>query len=222
MGEKHPPTYSLRVWSQSGGWETLAWVTSGRGAAVAASLVRVGAGGPYPWAETWGPRHPDSWRHDWTQEGQELMDRHPRESYAETTARYAEERRREEAALAAALAARSGGTLTVEAAAARLKTGGQEYRDFLTAGQICITDALNEHRLAFPEGGHERVRARQALDDLERHHVEDWVVMLTYVHMATRRYDAHYSQGAKRWRDRALKEYLSPTEDVTGVPGLTP
>ncbi|MFH9953732.1 hypothetical protein ACH4OX_05860 [Streptomyces roseolus] len=221
-GETHPPTYNLRVWSETAGWETLAWVTSGRGtASAAASLLRVGIGGPYARAETWGPRHPDSWRHDWTQEGQQLMDRHPRESYAEDAVRYAEKRRREEAALAARLAARSAGTLTVETAAARLASGGREYRDFLRVGQICVMDALDEHRLSFPEGGNERVLARQALDLLEeRHEVEDWVVTLTRAHMATTRRDAPYSEGAQRWRERAFQEYLSPRKEVVDVPGL--
>ncbi|MFD8992260.1 hypothetical protein ACFVZ4_29965 [Streptomyces goshikiensis] len=219
-GEKHPPTYDLRVWSESEGWETLAWVVGGISpAGIAADLLRVGTGGPYAWAETWGPHHPDAWNHDWTQEGRALMSYHPDEPYAERTARYDAGRRQEEADLAAALAARSRGTLTVDQAAARLKAGGEEYRSFLRVGMICIMDALNEKRLAAE--GDERLRLRRALDALETHHqVDDWVIELTAAHMATDP-RAHYTAGAKRWRRRALQEYLTPGEDVAGVPGLT-
>ncbi|MEU7222258.1 hypothetical protein [Streptomyces chrestomyceticus] len=221
-GEKHPPTYDLRVWSETDGWQTLAWVVGGRSpASIAATLLRVGTGGPYPWAETWGPHHPDVWRHDWTQEGRCLTDRHPDESFAEGTARYDAARRREEAELAAALAARSQGALTTEQAAARLKAGGQEYRDFLRVGMICVMDALTEKRLAAEEGSDERRRMREALDALEKHHqVEGWVIELTLAHMATNRRDASFTDGARQWRDRALKEYLSPGEDIDGVPAL--
>lgn len=219
-GEEHPPTYDLRVWSETDGWTTLAWLVGGRSpAGIAATLLRVGTGGPHSWAETWGPRHPDAWNHDWTQEGRELMDRHPDEAYAERTVRFDEKRCQEDADLAAALAGRSGGALTIEQAAARLKAGGQKYRDFLRVGQICIMDALNEKRLAAE--GDERLRMRKALDALEKHHqVDDWVIELTRAHMATNRRDAHYTEGAKRWRKRALQEYLEPGEDVDGVDGL--
>ncbi|MFJ4342979.1 hypothetical protein [Streptomyces sp. NPDC088915] len=220
--EKHPPNYSLTVWSESNGWETIAWFVGGRSpAGIAATLLRVGTGGPYAYAETWGPDYPDAWRQDFTQEGRAIMDRHPDEAFAETTARYDRQRRQETADLAAALAARSRGALTVEQAAARLQTGGQAYRDFLRIGQICIVDALEEKRLAAEEGSEERMRMRAALDALEeRHQAEEWVVELTAEHMATRRRDAHYTDGAKAYRVRALKEYLSPGEDVAGVPGL--
>ncbi|MFJ7424098.1 hypothetical protein ACIQXD_36770 [Streptomyces uncialis] len=221
-GEKHPPTYDLRVWSESDGWTTLAWFVGGRSpAGIAATLLRVGTGGPYAWAETWGPHFPRADAHDWTtQEGRSLMDRHPDESYAEGTARYDEKRRQETVDLAAALAARSGGALTTEQAAARIEAGGQKYRDFLRVGQICVMDALNEQRRAAE--GDERVRMRKALDALEnRHQVDDWVIELTWAHMATNRRDAHYTEGAKRWRERALQEYLSPGEGVAGVDGLT-
>ncbi|WP_228981449.1 hypothetical protein [Streptomyces sp. DH12] len=222
-GEKHPPTYDLRVWSEeSSGWETLGWFVGGRTpASIAAALLRVGTGGPFPFAETWGPRHPDAWAHDWAQEGRALMDRHPDEPYAERSVRYDATRRREEAELAAALAARSRGALTAEQATARLAAGGPEYQDFLRAGQICIMDALNEKREAAEEGSDERMRMREALDALEEHHqVNDWVIGLTRAHMATNRRDAHYTEDAKRWRERALEEYLSPGKDIDGVPGL--
>ncbi|MEU9778351.1 hypothetical protein, partial [Streptomyces sp. NPDC047968] len=221
QGEKHPPTYDLRVWSEPDGWTTLAWFVGGRSpAGIAATLLRVGTGGPYAWAETWGPHFPRADAHDWTQEGRSLMDRHPDESYAEGTARYDEKRRQETADLAAALAARSGGALTTEQAAARIEAGGQKYRDFLRVGQICVMDALNEQRRAAE--GDERLRLRKALDVLENHHqVDDWVIELTRAHMATNRRDAHYAEGAKRWRERALQEYLEPGEDVDGVDGLT-
>ncbi|MET9676413.1 hypothetical protein ABZY68_25460 [Streptomyces sp. NPDC006482] len=219
QGEKHPPTYDLRVWSETDGWTTLAWVVGGRSpAGIAADLLRVGTGGPYPFAETWGPHHPDAWNHDWTQEGRALTDYHPDEPYAERTVRYDEKRRQEAADLAAALAGRSGGRLTVEQAAARLEAGGQKYRDFLRVGMVCIMDALNEKRLASEAG--ERLRMRKALDTLEDHHqVDDWVIELTRQHMTTNP-RAHYSAGAKRWRERALEEYLTPGEAVAGVPGL--
>lgn len=223
QGEKYPPTYNLRVWSQAGGWVTLGWFDGGRTpVSIAAALLRVGTGGPFPFAETWGPHHPEAWAHDWTQEGQALTDYHPDEPYAERTVRYDEKRRQETADLAAALAGRSGGSLTVEQAAARIEAGGQEYRDFLRVGQICIMDALNEKRLPADEGSDERTRMRAALDALEDHHqVEVWVVDLTAAHMATNPGDEHFTAGARRWRRRALQEYLSPGEDVTGVPGLS-
>lgn len=209
-GEQHPPHYDLRVWSEKDGWTTLAWFPGGRTPAGIAATLLLGAGA-YEFAETWGPRFPDSWQHDFTQEGRALADHHPDESAAETAARYDEDRRQETADLAAALASRSRGRLTVEQAAARLETGGQKYRDFLRAGMNCIADALNEMRLAAEEGSDERLRAREALDALEQHHqVADWVIDLTAAHMATSRRDAHFTQNAKQWRERALQEYLSP------------
>lgn len=221
QGEKHPPTYDLRVWSETDGWTTLAWFVGGSSpASIAAALLRVGTGGPYAWAETWGPHHPDAHAHDWTQEGRALTDYHPDEPYAEGSARYDVDRRREEAELAAALAGRSRGALTTEQATARLTVGGQEYRDLLRVGMVCIMDALNEKRLAAE--GDERLRMRAALDALEKHHqVDDWVIDLTRAHMATNRWDAHSTDGEKRWRERALQEYLTPGEDVSGVLGLS-
>ncbi|XXZ47478.1 hypothetical protein AAGT00_00575 (plasmid) [Streptomyces cavourensis] len=222
QGEKHPPTYNLRVWSETG-WMTLGWFNGGRNAAsVAAALLRVGAGGPFPFAETWGPHHPDTWRHDWTQEGQALMDFHPDEPYAESSARYDEQRRQKEADMVAALTARSRGALTTEQVVARLKTGGQAYRDFLHIGMVCIMDALNEQRLAADEGSEQRMRARTALDALEDHHrVDDWVIELATAHMASRRRRDHDSPARSQdWRERALREYLSPAAESRGLPGL--
>ncbi|WP_328983094.1 hypothetical protein OG258_53465 [Streptomyces mirabilis] len=67
--EQHPPHYELKVWSVDAGWKSLAWFTGGRTpVSVTAALLRIGTGGPYAFAETWGPRHPDAWAHDWTQE----------------------------------------------------------------------------------------------------------------------------------------------------------
>ncbi|MGV9879555.1 hypothetical protein [Streptomyces sp. NPDC003006] len=43
LGEQHPPTYDLRVWSEADGWMTLGWIVGGRGTAgIAATLLRVG------------------------------------------------------------------------------------------------------------------------------------------------------------------------------------
>jgi hypothetical protein len=62
QGEKHPPTYELKVWREGTGWTLFAWVTGGRSdGGLAATLLRVGTGGRYPFGETWGPRHPDAW-----------------------------------------------------------------------------------------------------------------------------------------------------------------
>ncbi|MEU3706928.1 hypothetical protein AB0E82_32075 [Streptomyces anulatus] len=225
QNEPHLPTYDLRVWSETTGrWTTLGWFDGGRNSAgVAATLLRVGTGGPYAWAETWGPHHPDVWRHDWTQEGRAMADHHPEESYAEQSARHAEQRRQEEQDLVAALAARSRGTLTTEQTAARLTAGGQTYRDFLHIGMVCIMDALNAMRLAAAEGSEERMRARTALDALEDHHrVDDWGIELTTAHMASaQRRDADSPDTSQRWRMRALQEYLTPGPSVDGVPGLS-
>jgi hypothetical protein len=71
MGAKYPPTYHLRVWNRTDGWTTLAWIPGGRNpASIAAVMLRVGTGGQYEFAETWGPRH-------------ELMDLHPDEPYVD-------------------------------------------------------------------------------------------------------------------------------------------
>ncbi|MFE5084521.1 hypothetical protein [Streptomyces mirabilis] len=137
----------VKVWSADAGWKSLAWFTGGRTpVSVTAALLRIGTGGPYAFAETWGPRYPDAWAHDWTQEGRSLTDRHPDEPYAESSVRLNAQRRAEEDWLVAALAERSRGVLTAEQVAERLQAGGQRYRDFLTIGSAAIARALNGAR----------------------------------------------------------------------------
>lgn len=148
------------------------------GGHVTAALLRIGAGGPYAFAETWGPHHPDAWAHDWTQEGRSLTDCHPDEPYAESSARLNAQQRAKEDWLVAALAERSRGVLTVKQVAERLRTGGERYRDFLSIGSAAIARALNRARR--DEEGAGRLRLREALDALEeRHEVPDWAVDLT-------------------------------------------
>lgn len=53
-----PPLYELRMWTPSDGRTSLAWFTARNSANVAAALLRVGAGGRYPFAETLGPALP--------------------------------------------------------------------------------------------------------------------------------------------------------------------
>ncbi|MFE9882487.1 hypothetical protein [Streptomyces sp. NPDC005784] len=164
--EKHPPRYELKVWEPESGWTSLAWIPGGRSpAGIAADLLQVGAGGRYLFAETWGPRHPDAWARDWTQEGRSLTDHHPDMPYAEDVARHDAHRQQQEAHLVTALAERSRGALTPDQAAERLRTGGQAYRDFLRAGQACIARAVNRARRAAQ--GEERLRLRATLDALE-------------------------------------------------------
>jgi hypothetical protein len=218
--EQHPPHYELKVWSADAGWKSLAWFTGGRTpVSVTATLLRIGTGGPYAFAETWGPRHPDAWAHDWTQEGRSLTDYHPDEPYAESSARLNAQQRAKEDWLVAALAERSRGVFTAEQAAERLRTGGQRYRDFLTIGSAAIARALNRARR--DEEGAGRLRLREALDALEeRHEVPDWAVDLT----RTRLDDdlGARATGAERaYVRRALVEYLAPSADTDGVPGLT-
>ncbi|MFE9411556.1 hypothetical protein ACFYN0_22645 [Streptomyces sp. NPDC006704] len=219
---EHPPTCDLRVWTPGGDWMTLGWIVGGRAqAGITARLLCVGTGGPFTFADTWGPHEPDDSNYNWTEQGRELLDWHPEEPYVEGTAHYDEVRRREAADLVAALVERSGGTLTAEHVTARLAVGGREYRDFLRVGQVCVMDVLREKRLAAEVGSEERIRMRGALDALENHHrVDDWVIELTMTHLATNPRDAHYTERARRWRRRALQEYLAPRKDTAGVPGL--
>ncbi|MEU5109602.1 hypothetical protein AB0H07_46465 [Streptomyces sp. NPDC021354] len=218
-GEKHPPNYQLRVWSEEGGWTSLAWIDGGRTpASIAATLLRVGTGGSYSFAETWGPRHPDAWAHDWTQEGRCLADYHPDMPHAEHSARLAVHRQAEENRLAAALAERSRGALTMQQAVARIQTGGQKYRDFLSTGSAAISRALHTARRAAK--GVDRLRMREALDALERHEVADWVVELTHTYLSTSPGDGSTPQEQAYVR-RALEEYLTPGPRTNGVPGLS-
>ncbi|MFI9206380.1 hypothetical protein [Streptomyces sp. NPDC053048] len=219
-GEKHPPTYELKVWREDTGWVSFAWVTGGRsGASLAAARLRVGTGGPYAFAETWGPRHPDAWAHDWTQEGRVLTDHHPDMPYAERDAWFDARRQEKEDHLVASLAARSRGALTVEQAAERLRAGGEEYRGFLETGSACIARALNTARRAAEGEG--RLRLREALDALERRNeVAEGVIDIVDAYLATDP-DAHFSAGAQAYMRRALAEYLAPGSIDEGVPGLS-
>lgn len=108
------------------------------------------AGGPYEWAEAWGPRHPDRDMHDWTQEGRELTHRFPETTYQERTQLFDAARRAREDALVSALAGRGG--MGREQAAARLAEGGEKYRQVLEVGQAVISRALHTARRALPEG----------------------------------------------------------------------
>ncbi|MFI6209148.1 hypothetical protein ACIBAI_22540 [Streptomyces sp. NPDC051041] len=217
-GQKHPPKYELKVWSETDGWISLAWIEGGRTpAGITADLLRVGAGGRWAFAETWGPRHPDAWTHDWTQEGRCVADRHPDTTFAEDSARIEAQRRAERGHLAAALAERSGGTLTVAQAAARLEQGGRAYRDFLSVGSAAIAQALHIARRA--AAGDERLEIRRVLDALEhRHEVPDWAIGLADAHLAR---DTSDSPEMRAYRRRALQEYLSPGPDTDGIPGLS-
>ncbi|MFE3502960.1 hypothetical protein [Kitasatospora sp. NPDC059160] len=211
-GEKHPPSYELRVWDTagSGRWVTLGWFLLGRtGPNIAADLLRVGAGGRYPWAETWGPHHPDAWAHDWTEEGRAVTDHHPDMSNAEDSARLDTYRRERDDALAAALAARSEGRLTVAQATQKLQAGGQEYRDRLRIGQVVLLDVLHNRRRDLPEGP-ERTKLRRLTDNVEeRHEVPGWLAQAARDYLAADP-QPHYTPGAKQHRIVALEEYLSP------------
>ncbi|WP_326790539.1 hypothetical protein [Streptomyces sp. NBC_00151] len=214
--EKHPPQYELTVWEPESEWMSLAWFTGGRTpAGIAADLLQVGADGRYRFAETWGPRHPDAWAHDWTQEGRTLTDHHLDMPYAEDAARHDARRQQQEADLVTALAERSGGVLTPDQAAERLRTGGQVYRDFLRAGQACIARALNRARRAAQ--GEERPRLRAALDALEeRNEVTDWVIDLTHADL-----DAATDlrgEDEQVYVRRSLTEYLTPGSHDIDVP----
>ncbi|GGX58615.1 hypothetical protein GCM10010358_10850 [Streptomyces minutiscleroticus] len=213
-----PPALELKTWSAADGWVSHTWFPGGRdSAAVTAVLLRVGAGGRWAFAETWEPRRPDAWAGDWTQAGRAPVDHHPTMGTAERAARIEALRRAETDRLAAALAGRSQGALTAGQAAARLRAGGAEYRDFLRTGAACVAEAL--HRARRTARGAERLRLREALDALEeRHEVADWVVDLTLDHLAADP-DAHLTPEARAHRRRALQEYLAPDADAGRVPG---
>ncbi|MET8680014.1 hypothetical protein ABZW18_21125 [Streptomyces sp. NPDC004647] len=90
--------------------------------------------------------------------------------------------------------------------AARLQTGGQAYRDFLAVGSATIANALHTARRA--ADGAERLRMREALDALERHHdheVPAWVVVTT-ANLDTHP-DAEFTPEARSYRRRALEEH---------------
>ncbi|MFF3849090.1 hypothetical protein [Streptomyces sp. NPDC002328] len=223
-GEKYPPAYELKVFGAEGeggrgGWRSLAWFTGGRRAAGRAAVqLRVGTGGRYAFAETWGPRFTDAWAQNWTPEGRTVADHHPHMAYTEASARYRAKQQATPGLLATALAARSDGALTEQQAADRLLRGGQAYRDFLTTGAACIADAL--HHARRDAQGTERLRIREALDALERHEVTEWVVDLTLDHLSTDP-DTHLTEEARALRRWALEEYLAPDGDTEDVPGLS-
>ncbi|WP_043463724.1 hypothetical protein [Kitasatospora sp. MBT66] len=217
-GLKYPPKGELRVWD-NGRWKSFAWFTGAGDPGIAAALLRVGAGGRYPYAESWRPRHPDTWRHDWTQEGRSLSHRYPAEPYTETARRSDRSRRRRAEHLAASLAGRSGGRLTVEQAADRIRRGGQQYEDFLRTGQVVVLDVLNAQRLALPEGL-ERDAVRALIDGLEdRHEVPGDLVPPAWARLDQDERDGKLP-GMRAYRARALTEYLTPAADGDGLPGL--
>lgn len=118
----------------------------------------------------------------------------------------------------AALAERSGGALTEAQIVQRLHVGGQRYRNFLHAGAASILRALHDARCAAE--GEERLRMREAVEALGvRHDIPDWVVTLTRTYLAAT--SQHYTEAERAWVHRALREYLAPGTDTTGVPGLS-
>lgn len=211
--QDNPPRSSLIVWTGTG-WRTLVW-TDYQVRNIAA-VLGIGAGGPYEWAEAWGPRYPDRDLHDWTQEGRQLNHWLPEPTVQERTMLIAAERRATEDALVSALADRGG--LTLGQAAARLAQGGEEYREVLDVGQAVISRALHTARRALPEGP-ERTAVRHALDDLMDRHL--------LPADAERIADEQLDREAKRtpemtaWCRRAVAEYISPAPDsyASGVTG---
>jgi hypothetical protein len=74
------PDYHLRVWSPGGGWEDAGWFTMRQHAAVAASVLCVGAPGqPWPFGEIWGP----DWQEHHPEIGRVLTDLLPDRTNAE-------------------------------------------------------------------------------------------------------------------------------------------
>ncbi|WP_186779881.1 hypothetical protein [Streptomyces salinarius] len=216
QGVKHPPNSSLIVWTGSG-WRTLVH-TYWQSANIAA-VLGIGAGGPYAWAESWGPRHPDRDMHDWIQEGRELTHRFPEPTYPERRELIDAARRAREDALVAALAERGG--MTREQAAARIAEGGEKYRQVLDVGQAIISRALHTARRALPEGP-ERTAIRQALDDLMGRHV----LPADAERIAGKQLDSEIesvrSPGTTAWCRRAVSEYVLPAADpaAAGIEGF--
>lgn len=216
--QNNPPNSSLVVWTGTG-WRTLVW-TDCQAATIAARLG-IGAGGPYEWAEGWGPRHPDRDLHDWTQEGRELYSRFPEPTYQERTKLIDAARADRQAALVAALADRGG--LTWDQAAARLARGGEEYRELLDVGQAAISRALHTARRALPEGA-ARAAVRHALDDLmERHQLPADATRIANEQLDSE-IEAQRSPGVTAWARRAVAEYIAPAPDpvAAGVDGFRP
>ncbi|MEU3978315.1 hypothetical protein [Streptomyces bacillaris] len=212
-----PPASSLIVWTGTS-WRTLMWTSWQTG--IVADALCIGAHGPYPWAEAWGPRHPDRDLHDWTQEGRELVARYPDPTYEERTRESAAWRRAREEALVDALAVRGG--LTHGQAAARLRQGGREYRTILNVGQATIARALNTARRELPEGP-ERTAVRHALDDLMDRHL----LPADAVRIAGEQIDREADTATADtdgWVRRAVAEYITPAPDpvTAGVDGFRP
>ncbi|MEU1202848.1 hypothetical protein ABZ446_42480 [Streptomyces sp. NPDC005813] len=168
------------MWCEESEWTSLAWMVGGRTpVGIAARPLQIGTGGWYPFGETWGPRHPDAWAHNWKLEGRSLTNYHPDVPDAEDSPHFGAQRHRTEDYLFAALAARSRGTLSIEQATERLRVGGQKYRDFLHVGSACIARALNCARRDVE--GPDRLPLREAIDALERRReAADWVVDLAH------------------------------------------
>lgn len=216
-GVPHPES-CLLVWTGEA-WKALVW-TSWQSHTIAA-VLGVGAGGPYAWAQCWGPRYPDQDMFDWTQEGRELRQHFPDMSFDERSQRIEAARCARENALVNALAAR--GNLTVQQAMARLQRGGSEYRQFLSVGQAAISRALNTARRALPEGP-ERTAIRHTLDDLTDCHL----LPANAEHIANRQLDgeieASRAHQVTAWCRRAVTEYTAPAADpvAAGVDGFPP
>ncbi|MFD8335630.1 hypothetical protein ACFV42_23665 [Streptomyces solisilvae] len=218
QGQGRPPHSSLVVWTGTG-WRTLVW-TDWQAANIAA-VLGVGDGGPFEWAEVWGPRYADRDLHDWTQEGRELHSLVPEPTFVEQTKRIDAARRAREDALLAALAERGG--LTWDQAAARLTQGGEEYRQMLAVGQAAISRALHTTRRALPQGP-ERTAVRHALDDLMDRHL----LPADAERIATEQLDSEIESTrvpeVTAWCRRAVAEYIAPAPDpvAAGVDGFRP
>lgn len=216
--EGNPPNSSLIVWTGAS-WRTFAW-TDYQVAHIAAALG-IGAGGPYEWAEGWGPRHPDRDLHDWTQEGREISHRIPDTEYPERSTIIDTARRARADALVSGLADRGG--LTTEQAAARLAAGGEKYRHVLDVGQAVISRALHTARRALPEGP-ERTAIRHALDDLMNRHLLPADAERIANEQLDSEIEADRAPAVTAWCRRAVAEYIAPAPDpaAAGVEGFRP
>lgn len=211
QAESAPPNSSLVVWTGTS-WRTLVW-TNWQTSNIA-TMLGIGADGPYQWAEAWGPRHPDRDLHDWTQEGREICGRFPETTYQERTELIDAARRARDDALVAALADRGG--LTPEQAAARLAQGGKKYREYLDVGQAVISRALHTARRALPEG-ETRTAIRHALDDLtERHLLPADAERIAHEQLDTE-IEAQRSPEVTAWCRKAVAEYVHPAPDPAAV-----
>lgn len=215
-GDGEPPNQSIIVWG-GGGWRTLVWAESSVG--VIARMLGIGAGGPYEWAEAWGPCHPDRDLHDWAQEGRELIDLYPEPTFQERAHRSDARHKAQEDALVAALAERGG--VTPEQAAARLSTGGATYREVLDVGQAVISRALHTGRRALPEGP-ERTAVRHALDDLMYRHLLPADAERIANEQLDGEIEAERAPDVTAWCRRAVAEYVAPALDpvAAGVDGF--